>query len=245
MKSILRLNGEFVLFLFRILQFSKIMKRRFEIFKQAEKIGNDSLLLIIITSAFTGLVTAVQASYQSRGFISLSMLGTMIGKTSMLELAPVLTALVITGKVGGSITAEIATMNVTEQLDALKSMGVFPEDYLYMPRILAGTIMLPILTIISELTSIMFGFFISNLLYSVSANVFFSSMKTFFKPADLWGGLIKALFFGFIITSISCFEGSKSRNGAEGVGKATTTAVVFSSIFILCFDFLITAAIFS
>ena len=245
MKKIINLIGEFSLYLSRVIQYSKPIKRRFEIFKQAEKIGNDSLLLIMTTSAFTGLVTAVQASYQSRGFISLSMIGTMIGKTSMLELAPVLSALVITGKVGGSISAEIATMNVTEQLDAMKSMGVFPEDYLYFPRILAGTIMLPILTIVSEITSIFFGFFISNILYSVSANVFFSSMKTFFKPADLWGGLIKALFFGFIITSISCFEGSKSKNGAEGVGKATTTAVVFSSIFILCFDFIITAVIFS
>ncbi len=245
MKKIVNLIGEFLIYLFRILKFSRFVKRRHEIFKQAEKIGNDSLLLIFTTSAFTGLVTAVQASYQTRGFIAVSMIGTMIGKSSMLELAPVLSALVITGKVGGSIAAEIATMNVTEQLDAMKSMGVFPEDYLFMPRILAGTIMLPVLTIVSEITSIFFGFFISNILYSVSANVFFSSIKTFFKPADLWGGLIKALFFGFIITSISCFEGYKSKNGAEGVGKATTTAVVFSSIFILCFDFIITAVIFS
>lgn len=230
--------GSYFLFLFSCFRYLPgIIHRRHELVRQMHRIGYESMLLITITAAFTGLVTAVQAVYQTRGYIPVQYIGVLVGKSTMIELAPVLTALVMTGKVGASIAAEIGTMNVSEQLDALKTLSVEPADYLYLPRILAGVIIFPLLTIYANLIGIISSWFFAFLRYGIHYHTFFSSLKNYFLPSDLWGGLIKSIFFGLIITSIGCYTGSRAKGGAEGVGRVTTQTVVYSAILILIMDF--------
>lgn len=244
-RNIISLIGEYINFQIAVfLHLSNIKKRFTEITIQMKRIGYDSLLLISITSGFTGLVTSVQASYQTSGYIPENLIGVLVGKSTMIELAPVLTGLVLTGKVGASIAAEIGTMKVSEQLDALKTMAIDPIDYIYMPRILAGILMFPLLTIFSNFVGIVSAFILSVGKYQVNAFSFFSNMKDFFLPSDLWGGLVKSVFFGLIITSIGCFAGSKAVGGAEGVGKVATITVVYSSICILIMDFIVAFILF-
>ena len=168
----------------------------------------------------------------------------MVSKTVMTELAPVLTSLVFAGKVGATISAEIGAMKVTEQIDALETMSVNPHEFIYMPKLIASILMLPILTIVSIFVTIFFAYVFSNFVYNLSAYTFFINMKAFFDPLDLWIGLTKAFFFGFIITSIANFNGARTKNGAEGVGKSTTNTVVYSSIGILMTDFIVAQIIF-
>lgn len=232
--------GSYFIFLYGCLQYiPKIVKRRNEVTRQMHRIGYESVILITITAAFTGLVTAVQAVYQTRGYFPIQYIGVLVGKSTMIELAPVLTALVLTGKVGASIAAEIGTMKVSEQLDALKTLSIEPADFLFMPRIIAGIIIFPLLTIYADLIGIVSSWFFAYIRYGIYYHTFFSSLRNYFIPSDLWGGLVKSIFFGFIITSIGCFSGSKASGGAEGVGKVTTQTVVYSAILILVMDFLV------
>ena len=244
-KNIITLIGEFIIFLFNsFAYFHNLFNRRIELFKQMKRIGYDSIPLIFVTSAFTGLVTAVQASYQTSGYIPTSLIGVLVGKSTMIELAPVLTALVLSGKVGASLSAEIGTMKVTEQLDALKTLAIDPFDFLYLPRIIAGILAFPLLTVFSNFIAIISAFILSHFKYGISRYSFFNNMKNYFLPSDLWGGLVKAVFFGFIVTALGCFLGTKTENGAEGVGKVTTYTVVFSSILILILDFAVASILF-
>jgi phospholipid/cholesterol/gamma-HCH transport system permease protein len=230
--------GSYFLFLFGCFRYlPNIVHRHNELLRQMHRIGYESLILITITAAFTGLVTAVQAIYQTSGYIPVQFIGVLVGKSTMIELAPVLTGLVLTGKVGASLAAEIGTMTVSEQIDALKTLAVEPADFLYLPRILAGILIFPLLTIYADLVGIVTSWFFSFLRYGIYYHTFFNGMKSYFLPYDLWGGLVKSIFFGLIITSIGCYEGSRATGGAEGVGKATTQTVVYSAILILIMDF--------
>ncbi|OQY37156.1 MAG: hypothetical protein B6226_05490 [Candidatus Cloacimonetes bacterium 4572_65] len=232
--------GAYLIFNIKVIKETPfILKRRYYFLKICKKIGLESLGLILITSAFTGFVTALQAIYQTRGRIPLSYLGVLVEKSVVVELAPVLTALVLTGKIGAAITAEIGTMKVTEQIDALESMAVSPFNFLYMPRIVAGAVMVPVLTIFSMIVGVLSGYFFSVLKYKISFYTFFSNMQNYFTMSDVYGGLIKALAFGLTITTIACFEGNSTTNGSEGVGNATTKTVVYSSILILVLDFFV------
>lgn len=244
MKAI-RIIGAYVIFLFHVAaKIGCLRKRVFETIQQMKKSGYDSLILISVTAGFTGLVTAVQASYQTKGYIPDRLIGVLVGKSTMIELAPALTALVLAGKAGASIAAEIGTMKVTDQIDALESMAIDPYDFLYFPRILAGIIVVPILTIYANLISIISAFILSKYMYNITAYNFFVNMKQYFDTWDLWGGLVKSVFFGFVITSIGCFIGSNTVNGAEGVGKSTTQTVVYASILILFVDFVVASFLF-
>lgn len=237
--------GEFMIFNFLILShLNRLKKRAYEIIRQMKRIGFDSLLLITVTSAFTGLVTSVQASYQTSGYIPKSLIGVLVGKSTMIELAPVLTGLVLAGKVGASLAAEIGTMKVSEQLDALETLAIDPIDFVYMPRIVAAAVMVPILTIYSNLIGIFSAFFLSVHKYGVNSYSFFTNMRDFFLPSDLWGGLVKALLFGIVISTVGCFAGHKAVGGAEGVGRVATLTVVYSSIMILIMDFIVASLLF-
>jgi len=232
--------GEYSIFIGRVFYFlPRIFRRHQELVLQLKRIGYDSIFLITLTAAFTGLVTALQAVYQSKGYIPLNLLSVLIGKSTMIELAPVLTALVMTGKVGASIAAEIGTMKVSEQLDALQSMNIAPEDFLYLPRIMAGLIVFPILTLYADLVSIVCAWYFSWIRYGIHHYTFFNNMRSYFESFDLLSGLIKAFVFGFIITSLSCFFGSRTSGGAEGVGRSTTLTVVYSAVLILVMDFFV------
>ncbi|HOE90646.1 MAG TPA: ABC transporter permease [Candidatus Cloacimonadota bacterium] len=237
--------GEYIIFSAKVIKTTPLVfKRAYDVLKQIKKIAIDSVFLILITSVFTGLVTALQASYQSKGFIPKYLIGVLVGKTTMTELAPVLTSLVLTGKIGASIAAEIGTMRVTEQIDALDVMGVDEYEYLYMPRIIAGIVSVPMLTVISLVVSIFSSYLLTLYSYDISFYMFFENMKNYFLPLDLWLGISKSFCFGWTITSIACFAGMKTQNGAEGVGRSTTDAVVYSSIGILMMDFIVAKLIF-
>ena len=206
--------------------------------------GVNSLPLVIFTSVFTGAVSAVQAAYQFQNFIPMRYLGTAVGKAVIIELGPVLTALVVAGRVGAAIAAELGTMRVTEQIDALETMALDPVRYLVVPRFLAGIIMLPILTIIADLVAILGGLAVAVWFLDLTSYTFLNGVRLFFDLQDLFAGLVKSIVFGGIIALIGCFQGFRTLGGAEGVGFSTTRAVVVSSILILLSDYLIASIIF-
>lgn len=237
--------GEYTIFVGKSLVCLPALNKRFpEFLIQFKRIGYDSLFLICLTAAFTGLVTALQAVYQSKGYIPLNLLSVLIGKSTMIELAPVLTALVLTGKVGASLAAEIGTMRVSEQIDALQSMSINAHEFLYMPRIMAGIVAFPLITIFADVVGIICAWYFSWLRYGIHHFTFFNNMRSYFNPSDLWGGLAKSLVFGFIITTFACFHGNRCYGGAEGVGRATTLTVVYSAVAILVMDFIVAWALF-
>ncbi len=232
--------GEYSIFVGKsIASLGALHRRRLEFLIQFKRIGYDSLFLIFLTAAFTGLVTALQAVYQSKGYIPLNLLSVLIGKSTMIELAPVLTGLVLTGKVGAAMAAELGTMKVSEQIDALHSMNISPHEFLYMPRILAGVITFPLITIFANAVGIICAWYFSYIRYGLHQHTFFSNMRAYFEPFDLWSGLLKSMVFGFIITSLACYFGDRSYGGAEGVGRSTTQTVVYSSVAILIMDFIV------
>ena len=214
------------------------------VFEQARRIGIESLPLVIITSTFTGAVTAVQAAYQLKDFVPKLYLGTAIYKSVVIELGPVMTALVVGGRVSASIAAELGTMRVTEQIDAMDAMGVDPVRYLAMPRIVAALIMLPVLTVFADILAIGGGFFISNASLDISTATFIEGMRIFFAAHDVMGGLMKAFVFGGIIALMGCAAGLRTAGGAVGVGRSATRAVVASCVLILISDYVLAILLF-
>ncbi|HOJ38828.1 MAG TPA: ABC transporter permease [Ignavibacteriales bacterium] len=227
------------LFLSIIGYLKSIVKSRKQIIIQMEHIGVNSLPLVIVISFFTGAITAWQASYQLKGLAPMSLLGTAVSKAIFTELGPVLTALVMAGRIGASIAAELGTMKVTEQIDALEVMGISPVRYLAMPRFIASIIMLPILVIFTDIIAILSSFLTANYFLDISSNVFFSSIQRFFDTSDIFAGLIKSTVFGATISLLGCHVGFETQGGAEGVGLATIKAFVLSASSILIADFLL------
>jgi phospholipid/cholesterol/gamma-HCH transport system permease protein len=206
--------------------------------------GVNSLPLVALVSVFTGGVAAVQAVYQISDYVPMRYLGTAVGKAVMIELAPVLTALVVAGRVGAAIAAELGTMKVTEQIDALETLALDPVKYLVIPRFVAGLIMLPILTVFSDTIALLGGIGVSAFSLHVSPHVFLNGLQDFFKMMDLTSGLLKAFVFGSIISIIGCYQGFKTTGGAEGVGRSATRAVVISSGLILISDYVVASILF-
>ena len=203
---------------------------------QMARIGVDSIPIALFIACFTGIVLALQASYTFTGAIPLYFVGVLVGKTMMLELGPVLTGLALSGRVGANIAAELGTMRVTEQLDALETLAYPPVSYLVVPRVLAGMIMVPIVTALAIGTGIVFGWLTSLVMLDMSTPVFLRGLTMFFLPFDIQFAMIKAVTFGLAITSLGCFYGFRVQGGAEGVGHGTTRAVVVSSMTILFLD---------
>lgn len=204
-------------------------------------IGNRSLPIVLVTSIFSGMVTSIQSAYQIAGYVPLSIVGSVVGESMILELGPVVTALVLAGRVGASIAAELGTMRVTEQIDALESLAINPVAFLVIPRVLAGVIMLPVLTIFADFVGIVGGWLISLATIGLTTTEFFKGFREFFKVWDVFFGLIKSVFFGVGITLIGCYEGFNTSGGAEGVGHSTTRAVVASCLAILMLDYILAA----
>lgn len=237
--------GTHATLLFRILAYTGASFRdRNLIYQQMMRMGVLSMPLVSIVSLFTGAVAAWQAAYQFRGIISLDFLGAAVSAAIFIELSPVLTGLVIAGRVGASIAAELGTMQVTEQIDALETLAIDPVRYLAAPRFIAGWIMLPILVIYSNFIGHLGGFFVANLMLDVSATSFFSSVQQYFKLINVFSGIVKALVFGAGTALIGCSIGFRTRGGAEGVGASTITAFVYSSAFILVADYIMAIILF-
>ena len=214
------------------------------VFQQMLHMGVNSLPLVFLTSLFTGAVTSVQAAYQFNELLSLRYLGSAVSKAVIIELGPVLTALVVTGRVGASIAAELGTMKVTEQIDALETLALDPSEYLVVPRFIAGLIMLPVLTVFANVIAILGGLGVAVNFLDVTSHTFLTSVKSFFDLTDLWAGLTKSFAFGAIIAIIGCYYGFTTKGGAEGVGRSTTNAVVVASVLILISDYILASIIF-
>ena len=207
---------------------------------QMISLGVQSIPIVMLTSFFTGLVSSVQAAYQMESTITPKWyVGSLVGETILLELAPVITALVLAGKIGATITAEIGTMRVTEQIDALETLSIDPIAYLIFPRILAAFIMFPVIVIIADTCGILGGILASMSALDLAPYQFLKGFKMWFKPWDAWYGIIKGLSFGLAITSISCYYGFYTEGGAAGVGKSTTSTVVVSCIAIMIIDYVL------
>src|SRR5690554_6273063 len=203
---------------------------------QMARLGVDSLPIALFIAAFTGIVLALQASYTFTGAVPLYFVGVLVGKTMILELGPVLTGLALAGRVGANIAAELGTMKVTEQIDALETLAYDPLAYLVVPRVLAGLIMFPIVVAFANAMGILGGWATALNLLDLSTPEFVRGLRLFFRPFDVQFSLIKAMSFGLTVTALGCFFGFKTTGGAEGVGRATTHAVVAGSMMILVLD---------
>ncbi|HEX3112760.1 MAG TPA: ABC transporter permease [Candidatus Eisenbacteria bacterium] len=214
------------------------------VFEQMASIGLGSMPLTVIVALFTGAVAAVQAAYQMRDYVPMIYLGTVIGKSVVIELGPVLTALVVGGRVSAAIAAELGSMRVTEQVDAMETLGISPIRYLVVPRLVASIVMLPMLTIFADILAIFGGYLVAVLTLDVSGHTFTSGLKLYFKLQDVFSGLLKSVFFGGIIATMGCYYGLRTEGGAEAVGDSTTRAVVASCLLILIVDYLLASFLF-
>lgn len=211
------------------------------LFKQMEFVGVKSLGVVIITGGFTGMVLALQTYYGFRKIGSEGMVGATVALSMTRELGPVLTSLMVTGRAGSAMAAELGSMRVTEQIDALTVMALSPIKYLIVPRVLASFFMLPVLTIISDFVGIVGGYLVGVKLLSINEGVFIARMVKYVSLDDIYNGLVKAAVFGVLFSLISCYKGFNTKGGAEGVGKSTTQAVVYSSVTILIADYILTS----
>ena len=214
-----------------------------ETVRQMRGIGVESLPLVIIVAGFLGAVTAFQAYYQLFAGVQLSVLGLLVRGSIVLELGPLLTSLVLCGRVGARMTAEIGTMRVTEQIDALETLAYDPVAFLALPRFLAALVMLPALVVIANATSIVTAWGTLLATTPVTSNDFIIGLRLSFTPFQVIYGLIKAFFFGGAIAFVCSYEGYVTGSGAEGVGRSTARAVVFASVSILVLDALVAAAL--
>ena len=215
-----------------------------ETVKQMDIIGVKSSLVIVLTGTFTGMVSALQANYGFRMFSAESMVGSVTALGLLRELGPVLASLMVTARAGSAMTAELGTMRVTEQIDALTVMGVNPYQYLILPRIVASTIMMPLLTLVFCGLGMVGAYIVGVDLLGIDKGLFMARIAQYVDYSDLNSGLIKAVCFGIILSFVGCFKGFTTTGGAEGVGKATTYSVVISSVSILIADYVLTAIMF-
>jgi len=236
--SKLRMMGHMFLFLINALYLIFVPPFKFNILiRQIRFLGTKSMAIIFLTGAFTGMVLALQLFYTLRKFGSDALLGPAIALSLIRELGPVLSALMITGRAGSAITAELGIMRITEQIDALYAMALNPIRYLIVPYVVAAMITFPLLTAIFDLIGIYGGYVVGVKLLGMSSGTYFSQMETFVAMEDIRLGLYKSFSFGIIVSWVCCYKGFHATYGAEGVGRATTEAVVMSSVFILIWDY--------
>ncbi len=208
------------------------------------RIGVDSVPIVALAAAFSGAVTTVQTAYQlTSPLIPRTIIGSVVAPSMILELGAVVTGFILAGRVGARIAAELGTMRVTEQIDALEAMGLNSIGYLIIPRVVAGVIMFPVLYVIACAVGIGGGLFVAEIGGFLSSGEFIQGARNFFEPFDAWFGLLKSLTFGFLITAISCFKGYYTAGGAEGVGRSTTQAAVLSCVFILLADLVLASTL--
>ena len=236
--------GLFVLFFAHSFRgfFRGVWSRR-ELLEQMERIGVGSVFMVSVTSAFVGMVMAVQTLDQFVRFGATSFIGGVLALSLVREMSPVLTGLVVTGRVGAAMAAEISSMKVTEQLDALRAFGLDDVTFVGVPRFLASLLMLPLLTVYSFVIGISGGF-LYVYAHGISPQMFRRSIEVLLEPADLFGGVLKGALFGAIIAVTACSEGFHAETGARGVGAATTQAVIWGNMLILIFNYILSAFLF-
>ncbi|MEM7173376.1 MAG: ABC transporter permease [Pseudomonadota bacterium] len=213
--------------------------------RQMVEIGYYSLPVVGLTAIFTGMVLALQSYTGFARFSAESAIPNVVIVSITRELGPVLAGLMVAGRVGAAMAAEIGTMRVTEQIDALNTLATNPFKYLIAPRILAGMTMLPLLVVVADIIGVFGGYLVSVHKLGFNPAIYIKNTIEFMQFQDVFSGLVKAAVFGFVVTLMGCYHGYNSRGGAQGVGAATTNSVVSASILILCFNYLITELFFS
>lgn len=214
------------------------------IFDQMASVGVSSLPIVMITAVFTGAVLALQTMTGFKRFNAQDLVGTIVALSICRELGPVLTGLIVSGRVGSGMAAELGTMKVTEQIDALETLATDPVNYLVVPRFLAGLVMLPVLTALADVVGMASGYAVSVFVLHANPTIYFRRSMEFLDLEDIYAGIIKAAVFGMIIALVGCHKGFTAEGGAEGVGRATTRSVVLSSMLILTANYFITAFFF-
>lgn len=212
--------------------------------RQMVRVGVDSIPVVFLTTMFTGMVMALQTYNGFHRVHAENFVGSVVALAMLRELSPVLVALMVTGRVGSSMAAEIGTMRVTEQLDALEALATDPVQYLFVPRVVSGVVMVPLLTILGDALGVGGGYLVGVKLMGANPVVYQQNTFQFLQMNDVWSGLIKSAFFGLILTLTGCVRGYYTRGGAEGVGRSTTAAVVSASLIILFADFFLTKLLF-
>lgn len=212
--------------------------------RQMVRVGTDSIPVVVLTTLFTGMVMALQTFIGFRRVHAESFVGSVVALSMLRELSPVLVGLMITGRVGSAMAAEIGSMRVTEQIDALEAMATDPVHYLFVPRVMAGVVMLPFLVVLGNALGIYGGYLVAVRLLGGNPVAYMQNTFQFLEINDLWSGVIKAASFGLILTLTGCIRGYLTTGGAEGVGIATTKAVVSGSVIILLCDFFLTKLLF-
>lgn len=221
-----------------------IVRDYYRILTQIERIGIDAIPIVLMVGVFAGTTIAWQAAYQFRGVAPFSLLGGEVAKTIIMEMAPVLTGLVMSGRVGASMTAEIGAMKASEQIDALKTMSIDPVRYIVMPRFVAMVSMMPILALFAMVVAVLGALAVSTYFLSVSYQVFMDSIRSMFEFKDLIGGLVKATCFGIEISLIGCYKGFSAQGGTQGLGDATISSFVVAAISVLVSDFMLWVILF-
>ena len=235
-------TGNLFLFLVSVVSGMVVPPYRFKnVLKQVHFIGVRSLFVVSLTAIFAGMVLALQGYYTLTRFGAEGLLGPAVALSIIRELGPVLSGLMVTGRAGSALAAELGIMRIREQIDALEVMGISPLKFLVVPRIVAGLISLPILTVIFDIIGIIGGYLVAVQLLGMSGGTYFSAIESAVVMRDITTGIIKAASFGVIITWICTYKGYYAQRGAEGVSQATTSAVVLSSVLILVCDYFITS----
>jgi phospholipid/cholesterol/gamma-HCH transport system permease protein len=211
-----------------------------DVIDQFDSIGAGSLTVVLLTGLFTGMVLALQSGFTLDQFGARSMVGRLVSASMVKELGPVLTGLMVAGRVGSGIAAELGSMMVTDQIAALRALGTDPIRKLVVPRILAGIVMVPLLTIIATGVGMLGGWLVTWGILRVASTVYWNSVVDGLYIEDVWMALIKPVFLGFAIVSIGCHVGLRASGGTQGVGRATTNAVVVSSVSVIAVDYLVT-----
>lgn len=206
---------------------------------QCHAVGYGSLFIVLLTAGFAGAVTSLQAGYQFTGSVPRYLVGSLVTESIILELGPVLTALILAGRIGARYAAELGTMRVTEQIDALEALGRNPVSHLLLPRVIAGIVMVPVLVMLANGTGILSGWLAAKSAIGITDADFIYGSRYYFRTFDLWYSIAKAETFGLVVTIVPCYVGFTAKQGAEGVGRATTYAVVASSVMILFLDTLL------
>ena len=211
---------------------------------QADQIGVGSLPIVVLTGFFTGAVLALQSSATLQKFGSLSLIGQLVSLSMVRELGPVLTSLMVAGRNSSGMASELGSMRVTEQIDAMRALGTDPTKKLVTPRLVATTIMMFFLTIISDFVGLLGGLFVATLLLGLDSHQYWTTAWQILVFGDVFTGLVKPVFFGFIVASIGCYYGMSTKGGTQGVGRATTQAVVASCLLIIVIDFFLARLLF-
>jgi len=218
---------------------------RYDLVEQLDAIGWASLTVVLLTGFFTGAVLALQSGLTLDQFGARPVVGRLVSASMIKELGPVLTGLMLTGRVGSGIAAELGSMVVTDQINALRALGTDPIRKLVVPRVLSGIVMAPVLTIIADFVGMVGGWIVARFQLQVASGTYWSSIRDALYMQDVWMGIIKPFALGFVIVTIACHVGLRTTGGTQGVGKATTVAVVAGSVSVIAVDFFVTRVLIS